>query len=212
MKLFGRGFGALGLFLAAVLLAGCETNERYYPIDPGSGATTGGGGSGKSGPTRQAHYLLRVGDDLVVTILDTPNVVPPIQDTIRDDGTITLINSQKFEAAGKTITELQAEIHKRYVPDYYRTLTASINLANRFYYVNGEVHSPGRIAYAGPIKVVEAVNTAGGPTDYANMKKVKVTRDNNEQISVNIIKAQKDPKLNFEIFPGDRIDVPKALW
>ena len=41
---------------------------------------------------------------------------------------------------------------------------------------------------------------------------VMVTRDNGEQIKVNIIKAQKDPKLNFEIFPGDRIDVPKALW
>ena len=152
-----------------------------------------------------------MGDDLLVTFVDGPTI-PPVQDTIRDDGYITLIHSQRFKAAGLTIPQLQAAIHDRYVSNYYNTLTANITLPNRFYNVTGEVHSPNRCPYIGPIKLLEAINSAGGPTDFANLRKVKVTRDNNEQITVDCIKAQKDPKLNIWIFPGDRIDVPKGFW
>jgi polysaccharide biosynthesis/export protein len=223
MKLFGRGFLAFGLILAAVLLAGCDTttsgnDPRYDPLGLGPDTNSpevlvNTNVRPKAVSSAQTHYKLRVGDDLVVTILDTPPPpIPPIQDTVRDNGTITLIHSQEFKAAGMSITELQKAIHERYVSNYYNSLTANITLANRFYYVIGEVMQPNRVPYAGPIKVVEAINTAGGPTLYANMSNVTVTRDSGEVIKVNCNKAKKDSRLNIEIFPGDRIEVGKSLW
>ena len=42
-------------------------------------------------------------------------------------------------AAGKTMRQLQEEIHDRYVPKYYRIMTPSVETRDRFFSVGGEV-------------------------------------------------------------------------
>ncbi len=156
--------------------------------------------------------LLHVGDDINVAFSDTPTQIPPIADTIKEDGSITLMLNQKFQAAGKTIGALQSEIRDRYVPQYFKYLTVSIKPETRFYSVGGEVRAPNRQAYTGYMTVLRAIDTAGGFTDFANKSEVAVTHTSGETFYVNCKKAQTHPELDKQIFPGDKIYVKKRIW
>ncbi len=65
------------------------------------------------------------------------------EETIKEDGTITLPLIGSVYAVGKTAGELQNEIYTNYVPKYYVRLTVTVKSGDRVYYVGGEVKSPG---------------------------------------------------------------------
>jgi polysaccharide export outer membrane protein len=156
----------------------------------------------------------RVGDSLTVTFVDTPTVIPPFEEKIKEDGTITLTLNQVFKAEGKTRGELEKEIRARYVPDYYKQMTVMIKpeVSTRWYYVDGEVKTPSRQIYNIRITVLKAIASAGGFTDFANKKKVKLTRLDGRTQVVNCPKALENPALDPEVYPGDKIYVPRRLW
>lgn len=219
-KLFGRGIAGLGLVLTALVLAGCATDEGNYKFDPlaqnvppASGSSSGDVASTvPMAPVDASQTTMHKGDKVSFAFSDTPNTIQPIQDTVKEDGTVTLIYNEKFQADGKTIGALQQEIHDRYVPKYFKYLTVTIEPQERFYYVGGEVRTPSRQVYSGRIFVLGAIDTAGGFTEWASKKAVQVTRANGESFTVNCVKALKNPELNKEIFPGDKIEVKKRLF
>jgi polysaccharide biosynthesis/export protein VpsN len=236
MKFLGRGQGALALALTAILLAGCGTdgNYKYDPLrnaaqtSPAAPAATNNTLAGIPGltpppgtnipgltnevPADPTQTLMQLGDALVVNFSDIPNPMPASEDTIKEDGTITLPYNQKFVAAGKTVGTLQAEIRERYVTNYWKFLTVSIKIADRYYYVGGETRIPGRQVYIGKISVLKAIDTTGGFTDYAAKWRVEITRANGAKLIEDCNKAVKDPSLDYEIFPNDRIFVPKRWF
>ena len=90
--------------------------------------------------------MLRVGDELVGH-RSSPTRLPsnvPLSRPILEDGTITLLYNQKFQAAGKTIGQLEQEIQDRYVPDYFTTLPSRSpsSAEPHFTTVGGEVNAP----------------------------------------------------------------------
>lgn len=202
----------LWLWLPAVMilvLAGCasDTREAYDPLGETTAADSG------STTADAANYTLRVGDSLTVTFYDINPPVPAITDEIKDDGTITLIQNEHFKAAGLTISQLQTNVYDRYVPSIYRIMTVNIVPANRVYTVTGEVRQEGQKVYPGHMTVLEAIANAEGFTDYAAKRRVVVTRARTrKQIHVDCIKAQSDPTLNIEIFPGDTILVKHTIF
>ncbi len=115
-------------------------------------------------------------------------------------------------AVGKTAGELQTEIHDLYVPKYYVRLTVTVSSPQRVFYVGGEVKQPGRQLYIGETTVTKAIQSAGDFTDFANQKKVKLIRHNGEVITVNCVKALKDPTLDPPVYPGDQIQVPRRIF
>jgi protein involved in polysaccharide export with SLBB domain len=174
-------------------------------------SVTGPVGTNRAGPEPE---VLRVGDSLTVTFTDTPTTIPPFQDKIKEDGTITLTLNQTFKADGKTRGALEKEIRARYVPDYYKYLTVTVtpDVNTRWYYIEGEVRQPSRQIYTSRITVLKAIASAGGFTDFANKKKVKLTRVDGRSYTVNCVKALDNPALDLEIYPGDKIHVPRRLW
>src|SRR6266403_46036 len=137
MKFFGRGAAALGILIAGIFLAGCiwgpqprttaynplgETNSPVAVVGMGGGATN----------IDLTAYTIQVGDSVTATFSDVTGI-NPITDTIKDDGTITLIYNEKFQAAGMTVGKLQQDIHDRYVPAYFKYLTITITLPARFF-------------------------------------------------------------------------------
>jgi protein involved in polysaccharide export with SLBB domain len=133
---------------------------------------------------------------------------------IKEDGTITLTLNQTFKADGKTRGNLEKEIRARYVPDYYKYMTVTVKQqeSTRWYYMNGEVRSPARQIYNSRITVLKAIASAGGFTDFANKKKVKLTRVDGRTQTVNCVKALDNPRLDPEVYPGDTIHVPRRIW
>jgi polysaccharide export outer membrane protein len=193
---------------AVIALAGCQNVNPLAPL-PDANAPGAAGGTNFMDTN---SYTLRVGDQVTVNFFDITPPIQPINDQIKEDGTITLIYNEKFQAAGRTISQLQNDVHARYVPAYVKYMTVNIAVLNRLYTVSGEVRSGNSFSYPGHMTVLQAVANAGGFTDYANKKKVKVTRADHRQIIVNCVKAQDEPDQNIEIFPGDTIYVPQTMW
>jgi protein involved in polysaccharide export with SLBB domain len=221
---------ALGILLVGMFVAGCRTSSKdnVFAEVPGttpakaapSGAATtpeaapAAPATSGSGDADSSHLVLQPGDAITVVYNDLPTIVPPFEGEIKPDGTITLILNKNFKAAGKTIAELEKDIRAEYVPNYFKQMTVQVRAKDekRLYYVGGEVRSPGRQMYLGRVTVVKAIQSAGDFTDFAKKTKVKLTRADGKQITVNCTKALEDPKYDVEVFPGDTIHVPRRYF
>lgn len=155
-----------------------------------------------------------VGDRVTVILSDTPVAYPPIDQPIREDGTITLPLGIEVKAAGKKAGDLATEIRELYVPRYYLRMTVSVKPEERVIYVGGQVRLPNRYVYAGEMTLLRAIKVAGDFTDYAKKTRVKIIRARGGKPEiVNAKKAIKDPKkYDVPIYPGDTIDVPQRFW
>jgi len=207
-KLFGRWSFVLGFLLAAFFFSGCSTASKV----PDQLSSTGGADTTPSDIEGGSTEVIHVGDFLVIVFSDLPTVTPNFEVRVDEQGSITLIENQKFVAAGKTRGELEKEIRERYVPKYYVRMTATIKPQERLYYVRGEVRQPGPKAYMGPITVLNAIASAGDFTDFANKKKVTLTHLNGKKQIINCSKAIRDPQLDLRVYPGDTIHVPRTPW
>jgi len=229
--LAGRWAVACGWLFMGLLLAGCHagggsgSDPRFSelpgvtpPAAPETASSTAAPAPvappSTSGNAENAE-LLKIGDALSIVFSDLPYIQPPFDGPIRDDGTITLMQNQTFQAAGKTPGELEREIRARYVPNYFINMTVTVNHKEmtRFYFVGGEVKAPGREPYIGPITLLRAIETAGDFTDFAKRTRVQLSRagSTNKVITINCIKARQNPSLDVEIFPGDKIHVPRRV-
>ena len=222
----GRWAAVCALVLGGLCLAGCRTHSSHQQsAGRPSGVATAGTPASDSATTPLADptatnsgglepEILRAGDSLTVVFADTPTPILPFEEKIKEDGTITLLLNQTFVAAGTTRGDLSKEIRKRYVPDYFKNMTVTVKQQDntRWYYVDGEVRSPSRQIYASRITVLKAIASAGGFTDFANKKKVKLTRVDGRTQIVNCPKALDNPGLDPEVYVGDKIHVPRRLW
>lgn len=163
------------------------------------------------GPVKSSESL-NIGDLVTVVFSDTPTATLPFEERVKEDGTITLLLNQTFKVAGKSRSEVEKEIRARYVPAYYVNLTVTVKPQERYYYVNGEVKLPSRQPYPGELTVLKAIASAQGFTDFANTKKVRLTRANGHTVIVNCDKALQDAHLDLPVYPGDKIDVPRSIW
>ena len=221
-------FGAVwGLLVAGLFLAGCASDpakQEFSPVAGGPTATSvtpaapgnpaGADASPVAAIGNPSTQLLKAGDLLTIIFADLPIAWMPFEGRIKEDGTVTLNLNQPFIAAGKTVGDLEKEIRDRYVPKYFKYMTVTVKWseATRFYYVDGEVKSPGNKPYIARIKILEAISSAGDFTEYANKSKVLLTRADGRKIYVDCKKAQTHPELNVEILPDDRIHVKKSFW
>jgi protein involved in polysaccharide export with SLBB domain len=184
----------------------------------GCASLDGGGNTGASAeaammdaPTEVISDVFQIGDLVKVEFSGTTEVIPAHEEHIRDDGVITLYLVGSIKAAGKTPGELQRDIQKAY-GRFYRNLNVTVKGSERFYYVGGEVKTPGRQLYLGPITLTGAIKSAGDFTDFAKRTKVELKRASGKMYVINADKALKDSKLDPPIFPGDSITVPRSAW
>ena len=135
----------------------------------------------------------------------------PSDVTIDDQGNIALPLVGRIKAAGLTPSELAENIQSNYVPRYYVRCTATVLVAQRFFYVGGEVHNPGRFLWSEDTTLLKAINTAAGFTDYANRRKVQLARGKQQQ-EFDCEQLQRNPAKDVPIRPGDTITVPRSVF
>jgi polysaccharide export outer membrane protein len=184
--------------LTAMLLTGCDTTNSPTQDEINQAEKD------------VAHF--HIGDIVTVTFDGLPDPLLPHEETIKEDGTITLNDIGSVQAAGKTAGELQKDIHDRYVPQIYTHLNVTVKSGDRVYYVRGEVGHPDRILYTGPITVTKAIASAGDFNDFANRKNVMLTRATGERIKVNCDKVLDGDAPDPQVYPGDQIEVRKKLF
>lgn len=196
MKLWNWWKNGLAICLAALFFAGCQSTQ--YAFDPSDAAE------------REAEQL-RVGDTVRVIYSNLSTPIPPHEEQIKQDGTITVPQIGRVQAAGKASGELQSELQNAY-SKYYREITLTVQTPDRSYYVGGEVKAPQRLAYVSATTVIKAIQSAGDFTDFAKRTKVQLTRANGKRYTVNCEKALRDPRLDLPVYPGDSINVPKRIF
>jgi len=226
-RLAGRWASVLVLCVLGLVQTGCQTSPANSSgtgtPDPGqtklaSTAPLGGSTNSFRDPTGSSEHLdlLHVGDVLTIEFTDMPGPVLPREERIKEDGTITLLEGKTFTAAGKNRGQLEQEIHRAYVPQFYLKMTVSVRQKEQtqFYYVNGEVKQPARQIYISRIRLLQAIASAGDFTDFARKRAVLLTRADGRKIVINCLKARQHDDLNLEILPGDIIYVPRRnpIW
>lgn len=214
-KSLTRGLAICGLALAGILLNGCASpddnpmfSDQPTPPPPAIVIAPVANQSASNPEVAKFH----VGDTVTVALSGLPDPIEPHTEPIMDDGTITMPDIGKVQAAGRTAGELQNEIHDRYVPDYYKHITVTVSTGDRVYYVRGEVKNPGRQLYVGETTVTKAITSAGDFTDFANHRNVVLIRANGQQIKVNCNKVLSGEETDPPVYPGDQIVVHKSIW
>lgn len=210
-RLAGR-WGILCLLVAVGwLAAGCKTGDGS-----GNAGTPEPGGKqfasvSPLASTNDSIDLFHVGDSVTIEYSDIPVPSVPRDERIKEDGTITLLEGKTFTAAGKTRAQLEKEVHDYYVPNYYVKMTVSIRQQKetQFYYVRGEVKSPGRQVYISRITVTRAIGSAGDFTDFARKTTVRLIRADGSTKILNAKKLIKNPALDPEVLPGDTVYVER---
>jgi polysaccharide export outer membrane protein len=157
---------------------------------------------------------LQIGDVVIVSFSGLPTDDYTTQEKpIKEDGSITLPDIGRVDAAGKTPGELEDAIHDLYVPKVVKHLNVTVkNTASYVYYVRGEVKSPGRLIYTGPITVSKAITSAGDFTEIANRGGVWLTRVNGDRFKLNLNRILDGEDPDPPVFPGDQIQVNKQLF
>jgi protein involved in polysaccharide export with SLBB domain len=154
----------------------------------------------------------RPGDRIEIQFTDTVGLPAAWQQTVREDGTITLPLNKTVRASDLRKGELEAAIRDVYVPEILRRLTVNVRSDRRFYFVSGEVKLPGEKEHTGQITAMRAIATAGDFTDFAKKTKIEVFRSNGEKIELNGKKALRDPSKDVPVYPGDRVHVYRRIF
>jgi protein involved in polysaccharide export with SLBB domain len=112
-----------------------------------------------------------------------------------------------IRAAGLPTTELARNIERKLVAEkIFTNPTAIINIQPRYVTVGGAVRNPNAITWSTDLTLSTAITRASGFSDFANRKKIKVTRDGKVAF-YNLTKVDKDPSQNPKLLPGDEVEV-----
>ena len=182
--------------------------------------------------TLDDKHKLTLGDKLSFRIVedqeDPKEPMDPRPLVVGDHGDVEVPYIGRFPAVGKTCKQLAQEIKGELEKRYYYQATVIIGLdqfskSTGKVYVLGEVRATGMIELPGDenLTVGKAVLRAGGFTNYADKRGVKVTRKSDpaapgakpKTLVVNLVevfeKGQADKDV--ELQPGDIIYVPSRL-
>ena len=122
-------------------------------------------------------YRIGAGDVLQILVWREPDASLP-ETMVQADGKISVPLIGEVEAAGLTLAELQKTLIEkigRYIHNPVVTVhTRQIN--SRKVYVMGAVKKEGPIPLLRPMTVLQAINEAGGFSEFAKKKKIYVLR------------------------------------
>ena len=159
-----------------------------------------------------ATYVIGASDVLTVTVWKEPSFSGTL--LVRPDGMVSVPLLGDIQASGLTPLQLADQLAtrlKKYIQDPNVSVVIS-QIHSKVIYMLGEVGKKGPIEMTPGMKLLEAISSAGGLTDYANSKKIYILRDEagkRQNIPVHYKQAVKgDSALNLALKPGDTIVVP----
>jgi len=157
-------------------------------------------------------YVIGPSDVLTVTVWKEPTLSGGM--LVRPDGMISLPLLGDVQAAGLTPLKLADQIAgklKKFIQDPNVSVVVG-QIHSKVIYLLGEVGKKGPIEMTPGMTLLEAIGSAGGLSDYANVKKIYILRNDggtHQKIEVHYKEALRgDTASNLVLKPGDTIVVP----
>jgi polysaccharide export outer membrane protein len=211
---------ALGLLTAIALpaAAAAQTAPATRPAaqapaqTPNTPRPAAGTGTAATGLPIPTDYV--VGPDDILSIVFWRDADMTQEVTVRPDGNITLPLLGDIKAAGLKPSELRDQIAKtagKFIEDPNVTVVVrQINSRNVF--ITGGVTRPGAYPVSGQMTVLQLITVAGGLTEFADSKNVRILRVENGQtvsLKFNYNEVMDGKKLdqNIVLKPGDSVMV-----
>ena len=194
--------GAIALVLCGAI--GCATSQQPLALTEAVNA--------------MSTNLVRLNPGDVVSVTFPGAGQMNTTERVRLDGNILMPLVNEIPAAGKTPSELQADLVKAYDKHLQvKEVVVIVSSSSASIFVSGAVNHPGRITMERPMTILDAIMEAGGfDPRRANMKKVAVIRKKGGSYSRRIVnmkpvlKGINVPPVNLE--PFDIIFVPEKLF
>ena len=205
--------------LVAIAVTGCGPKHDPKPTDATVQAQPAGLYPTLADNPRPTHdpYVLQVGDELAIKFYNNPELNEDVK--VRPDGKISLQLIDDVDAAGRTPTQLDAELTKRYtgeLADPNVSVIVRNTLASEQIYVNGEVGRQGAIPLVGGLTLYQAIQTAGGFLDTAQRSQVILIRKGPDgtpygrAVDVRLVQAGESPQSDIPLRPLDMVFVPRS--
>ncbi len=184
-------------------LAGCAS----APLNPANPADNVAG-QRYSGP----QYRIGAEDGLHIAVWENPQLTLDV--VVRPDGKISFPLVQDVQAEGLTTSELADLLHQKllaYVKEpQVSVIVTQVNAPKIF--IIGNVARPGPYALRSDTSVLQALSLAGGFTQFASPRSIRLVRKSGAKQEVrkinyyNLLDAKGEG--NYLLMPGDTIVVP----
>jgi polysaccharide export outer membrane protein len=190
--------------LVAAGVAACNTTRPLYDY------------ANEPDPRKQ-EFILGPSDVLRVNVWRNPELSGDVP--VRPDGTISMPLVGDVKAAGRSASEVRAEISKKlqaYIKDLEaNNVTVSISAINSYrFVVNGNVEHTGVFTSSHYVTVAEAIALAGGPNRFASANEAVIIRDDpgkpKKRIPIDYLSILKGthPEMDLPLVAGDIVYVP----
>lgn len=159
---------------------------------------------------------IQPGKSIIISILGVPaeekgRIDAPYR--VADNGTINMPFIGPVRAAGLKPETLAATLEARYRgAGIYREPTFQVvadregsEVEEAMVHIGGQIGRPGPVKYQRGITLWQAIQTAGGPTPFGTIKRVKITRAG-KQRQYDLRDVQ---NMNIPLEPNDAIEVPQ---
>ena len=163
--------------------------------------------------------VIQPGRAITITITGVPTEEKPRVDgsyPVSDSGMINMPHIGQIKAGGLKADELsrvlQAAYKSRqiYTNPTIQVMTTDLQTIDKLMvHVGGQVRRPGPTGYTQGLTLYQAVQAAGGATEFGSMKRVKLFR-NGKQRQIDLTQAA---SMSIPLEPNDTIEVPqKTIW
>jgi polysaccharide biosynthesis/export protein len=200
-------FWAVLALLAASSAAAAAQQAGKAPASGGANA----GAASAATKSADPNYVIGPQDVLDISVWKEDQLTKTVP--VRPDGKISMPLLNDVQAAGLTPTQLAGQITeslKKFVTDPQVTIIVREINSQRVYML-GEVARAGAYPLLPNMTVLQALSSAGGFTQFANVKKIYVLRVENgkqQKFPFNYKHALESPDENILLKAGDTIVVP----
>lgn len=203
---------ALGILITAVSFA---ENE------PISHAVTEGVSPALLQDEENDLYVLRTGDKVHIRIYPEDDYLKGGEMEVSSEGNITLPLAGKIKVVGQTVIEAERSITKLLSADYLvspEVVIEVLEYKKQNFVVLGQVKKPGTYQFppgTSKLTLLQAMSMAGGFSDIANSKNIRVIRKtgaHKEVLRANAEAIIKGDDPDIELQAGDVINVAESLF
>jgi polysaccharide biosynthesis/export protein len=181
-----------------ILSTGCASTSRYdYRREP---------------DPRAGEYIIGPLDQLSIQVWKNPELSS--EAAVRPDGIVTVPLLGAVKAAGRTPSDLQSELAKRF-GDYVRAeevvVSVGVTAVNSYQFtVSGNVEHSGVFSSRSYVTALDALAMAGGPNRFASDSIYVIRGTPSRRIPIDLRRATSGdhPEENVTLIRGDLVVVP----